>query len=159
MSGKWTHLIGKYPERKIALANLKENFQKLSMAELEEKVSRCYVRVQELKHEKAKAEQDYLAASEVLLELWGEDGTRSVKREHIGLLARHDDIRARINNMGAFKKWAAENGLGVLVQETVNANTLSSTMKALLQDGEDIPECISLFTQSRVNVTKPKGAT
>jgi len=158
MIGKWAHLVGKYPERKLALVNLKEGFQKLSMAELEEQVSKCSLLVKTLKHEKSKAEQDYLAASEVLIERWGEDGTRSVKREHIGLLARVDDIRARVKDMKAFKAWAADQGLEEIIQETVNANTLSSTVKALLQDGEDIPECISLFTQSRVNVTKPKGA-
>jgi hypothetical protein len=157
--GKWTHLIGQYPERKLALKDLKEKCVELSMEDLEKEVAKHHSKVQELKSQKALAEQEYLASSEALLERWGEDGTQSIKRDHLGLLVRNDDIRARIINMDEFKAWAAEKQLEGLVQETVNANTLSSTMKVLLQEGEDIPECISLFIQSRVTVTKPKGVT
>ena len=155
--GKWTHLLGQYPERKLALKNLKDKCQDMSMQELEKEVARHHARVKELKAQKALAQQEYVAASEVLLEVWEVDGTQSIKREHLGLLVRNDDVRASIKNMGEFKAWARENELGGIIQETVNANTLSSTMKTLLQDGEDIPDCISLFIQSRVNVTQPKG--
>jgi hypothetical protein len=155
--GKWTHLLGQYPERKLALKDLKEKCQKMTMDELEREVSKHHGRVKELKSQKSLAEQEYVAASEVLLERWADDGTQSIKREHLGQLVRTDDIRASIKDMAAFKQWAMEEQLEGLVQETVNANTLSSTMKVLLQEGKEIPECISLFIQSRVNVTKPKG--
>ena len=156
--GKWTHLIGQYPERKKALKDLKEKCEKMSMPELEKEVAKHHKKVKALKAEKALAGREYLAASEVLLERWEDDGTQSIKREGLGLLFRCDDVRADIVNMDEFKEWAEGEGLSDLVQETVNSNTLSSTVKTLLQDGEDIPECISLFTQSRVNVTQPKGA-
>jgi hypothetical protein len=155
--GKWTHLIGQYPERKLALKDLKEKCQKLSMDELEREVAQKQRRVKELKAEKALAEQEYVAASEALLERWSDDGTQSIKREHLGQLFRSDDVRARISDMVAFKEWAAAEQLEGLVQETVNANTLSSTMKVLIQEGKEIPECISLFIQSRVNVKTEGG--
>ena len=156
--GKWTHLIGQYPERKLALKDLRDKCAGMTMDELEREVAKHHKAVKLLKSQKALAEQEYVAASEVLLERWGDDGTQSIKRDHLGLLARTDDVRARITDMKAFKEWAQTKQLEGLVQETVNANTLSSTMKVLLQEGEDIPECISLFIQSRVNVTQPKGA-
>ena len=155
--GKWTYLIGQYPERKKALKNLKDICMALTEPELEKKVSKYSKRVKELKAEKALAEQEYVAAYEVLLERWKVNGTQSIKRDNLGLLVRCDDVRASIKDMDEFKEWAAENDLLGIVTETVNANTLSSTMKTLLQEGVDIPECISLFIQSRVNVTKPKG--
>ena len=155
--GKWTHLLGQYPERKLALKALKDKCQDMSMQDLEKEVAKHHKRVKELKAQKSLAEQEYVAASEVLLEIWEADGTQSIKREHLGLLVRNDDVRASIKNMDEFKAWARENELGGIIQETVNANTLSSTMKTLLQEGTDIPDCISLFIQSRVNVTQPKG--
>jgi hypothetical protein len=155
--GKWTHLLDSYPERKLALKSFKDLCLDMSMEELEREVARHHTDVKELKAKKSLSEQKYVAASEVLLERWREDGTQSIKREHIGLLVRNDDVRARIKDMKAFKEWAEQNDLGAIVTETVNANTLSSTMKTLLQEGVDIPDCISLFIQSRVNVTKPKG--
>ena len=155
--GKWTHLLGQYPERKLALKDLKEKCQGMTMEALEKEVAKHHSTVKELKSQKSLAEQEYLAASEVLLERWSDDGTQSIKREHLGLLVRNDDVRARITDMTEFKAWAAEHDLSGVIQETVNANTLSSTMKVLLQEGSEIPECISLFIQSRVNVTQPKG--
>ena len=155
--GKWTHLLGQYPERKLALKALKDKCVELSMEELEKEVSKHHRRVKELKAQKSLAEQEYVAASEVLLEVWEVDGTQSIKREHLGLLVRNDDVRARITDMRAFSRWAKKNDLHGIIQATVNANTLSSTVKTLLQEGVDIPDCISLFIQSRVNVTQPKG--
>tara|TARA_R110000772_G_scaffold267971_3_gene393583 strand:+ start:20367 stop:20846 length:480 start_codon:yes stop_codon:yes gene_type:complete len=156
--GKWTHLIGEYPERKLALKDLKDKCEAMSMDELEREVAQHHKRLKELKSEKSLVEQQYVAASEALVERWQEDGTQSIKREHLGLLVRNDDVRARIIDMDEFKAWAKENQLADLVQETVNSNTLSSTVKTLLGEGTEIPECISLFIQSRVNVTQPKGA-
>lgn len=156
--GKWTHLLDEYPERKLALKQLKDRCLELSMEDLEKEVAKHHKRTKALKAEKAQAEQEYVAASEVLLERWREDGTQSIKRDHLGLLVRHDDVRARVTDMRQFSRWAKKNDLHGIIQATVNANTLSSTVKTLLQEGVEIPDCISLFIQSRVNVTKPKGA-
>lgn len=152
--GKWTHLLGEYPARKAAIQALKDTCIAMTTKDLEKCVATRYDKAKSLKAQKAQADQEYLAASEVLLERWSDDGTQSVQRQHLGQLVRADDVRASIKDMDAFKEWAAEHGLGDLVQETVHANTLSSAMKTLLQEGADIPESVSLFIQSRVNVKK-----
>ncbi len=156
--GTWTHLLGKYPEKKIALDNLKKASEKLSMAQLEQVVSHRYQLVKELGQKKSVAYQEYIAASEVLLERWQDDDTQSVKRDHIGQLTRVDDVRASVNDIDVFKQWEKDQGLASLVQETVNKNSLSSVVKKMLENGDEIPACVSLFIQSRVKVTKPKGA-
>ena len=157
--GTWTHLLGKYPEKKKALDNLRKASEKLSMSQLEHLVSHRYQSVQELKQKKSVAEQEYIAASEVLLERWQDDNTESVKREHIGQLTRVDSVWANVTDIDVFKQCEKDEGLASLVQETVNTNSLSSVVRKMLEDGDEIPECVSLFIQSRVNVTKPKGAT
>lgn len=54
-----------------------------------------------------------------------------------------------------------EQGLGSIINETVNAKTLQSTMKALddeLPEGEDLPEdlakCLNIYSKLGINKTK-----
>lgn len=60
-----------------------------------------------------------------------------------------------------------EQGFGAIIKETVNANTLQSTMKAFeeeLPKGEDFPEelkkCLNIYSKIGINKTKAsKGAS
>lgn len=49
-------------------------------------------------------------------------------------------------------EWLIENGLGDIIQETVNARTLTATMKERLDSGEQIPEFINVTTKNRVGI-------
>jgi hypothetical protein len=51
-------------------------------------------------------------------------------------------------------EWLRENDLGSLIQETVNARTLSSAVKGLLEDGETIPEEMNVTIKKSVGMRK-----
>lgn len=154
--GKWSHLIGEYPEKREASLAEKAKFIDKDIHELESLAAEIYDKKKRLEREFNKAKTEYTAVSEVLLDKWKEKQTTGCRRDDIGMLSRSDEVYARIANMREFKEWAAANGLANMVQETVNAQSLSSTVKQLMLDGEEIPEGISVFTKSKVKVTKPK---
>ena len=81
-----------------------------------------------------------------------------MKRDYIGNLSRLDDVRASppLISMPS-RSGRRSKGWSHWSYETINANSLSSVMKKRLEDGEEIPECVKLFIQSRVSVTNPKG--
>jgi aspartate aminotransferase-like enzyme len=63
-------------------------------------------------------------------------------------------------NKEAAKEWLRKNGLGAIIQETVNASTLSATAKALLEEGKELdPDLFktTLMTTTSVTKVKPKG--
>ena len=60
--GRWTHLLGTYPEKKKALDKLKESAKKLTMSQLENMVSHRYKLLQDLKGQAAATKEEYTAA-------------------------------------------------------------------------------------------------
>ncbi len=154
--GKWSHLVGQYPERKTALKDLKQFFGDKTTEELEELVTGYYTEHKEVLRQAGELSNRYEACSELLVERWSADRINAKKRNDIGSLSRFDQVFARVTDMGVFKKWAAENGIGNLVQETVNHTSLTSTVKELIKDGNPLPEGIAVFTKSRI---KPVATT
>jgi len=49
-------------------------------------------------------------------------------------------------------QWLMNNGYDSIIQETVNANTLSAVMKEFIAEGGEIPECISIFTKKSIGI-------
>lgn len=63
-------------------------------------------------------------------------------------------------NKEAAKDWLRGNGLEAIIQETVNASTLSAVAKTLLEEGKELPQ--ELFKTTLMNTTsvtkvKPKA--
>lgn len=154
--GKWSHLVGQYPERKEALKTLLALYKDKTTDELEKLVEGFYREQKDLERQAKQLGNKYQACSELLVERWSEDKLNSKRRSDIGGLSRHDSLFARITDMKKFKVWAKENGIGNLVQETVNHNSLTSTVKELIKDGNKLPEGIGIFTKSAIRPTTTK---
>jgi hypothetical protein len=148
--GKWSHLVGNYPERKTALKDLKQFFADKTTEELEELVAAYYLEHKEVLRQAGELSNRYEACSELLVERWSEDRINAKKRNDIGSLSRLDQVFARVTDMKIFKTWAKENGIGNLVQETVNHTSLTSAVKEMIADGNPLPEGIAVFTKSRI---------
>ncbi len=155
--GKWTHLRGQYPEFKIAMVDLKEKVKLVPVDELETKVAELYLKKKRLEREKAVAENEYQAAQEVLLEHWKIKKTSQIKRDDLGTLTRTDDVHVTVKDEEALFKWLDENHLSNIKKTTVHHQTLNSTVKELLENGNPLPEGIKIFVKSNVRVTTPKG--
>jgi hypothetical protein len=151
--GKWSHLVGHYHEHKEALKTLLDLYEKTPTEELENLTAEFYREQKRLAREATEVGNKYQACSELLVERWSKDKLNAKKRSDIGNLSRHDSLFARITDMKVFKVWAQANGIGNLVQETVNANSLTSTVKELIKDGNQIPEGIGIFTKSSIRPT------
>jgi hypothetical protein len=148
--GKWSHLVGHYPERKTALKDLKSFFGDKTTEELEELVTGYYTEYKDLQRQAVEMCNRYEACSELLVAKWSVDRINAKKRNDIGSLSRLDQVFARVTDMPVFKKWAQENGIGNLVQETVNHTSLTSAVKELIADGNPLPDGITVFTKSRI---------
>lgn len=155
--GKWTKYRGEFPERLVALVDKKTIYQEYDIRKLEYKVAELDRLRKQLEQQKTDNQIELEAASEVLLQRWEVDGdTQQVKRESLGMLSRVDDLYVRVSNLDEFKQWAKDNNMANIVKETVNANTLTSSVKDLLADGNPIPEGVSIFTKSRIRASQPK---
>lgn len=54
--------------------------------------------------------------------------------------------------------WLRENGYGMLIKPTVNASSLSSTAKELIESGHELPEDLfRVHTKESISITKKKG--
>lgn len=151
--GKWSHLVGHYPERKTALVALKNFYADKNEEELEELVAHCYREQKRLEREAGEFGNKLEACSELLLEMWNEDRINAKKRSDIGNLSRYDSVHAHITDIKVFKEWAKSNGIGELIQETVNVNSLTSTIKEMIKDGSKLPEGVGVYTKSRIKPT------
>jgi len=155
--GIWSHLVGQFPERKTALKDLKDLYKDKEEDELEELVAHFYHEKKRLEREAASAGNRYEACSELLVTKWGANKINGKKRNDIGTLTRADQLFANVTDMATFKEWATKNGVGNLVQETVNHTSLTSTVKELIKDGAPLPEGIMIHTKSRIKpVATPK---
>lgn len=66
--------------------------------------------------------------------------------------------RASMVDKEAAKQWLKDNGLGDIVTETVNAQTLAATAKTLLEDGKELdPELFNVILVPTTSVTKIKA--
>ena len=79
----------------------------------------------------------------------------SVKIEGIGRMYLLSDYNMSIRKEQKEKavEWLIENGLGDIVQETVNASTLKATLKEVIANGTEIPEDlfnVSPFTRAQI---------
>lgn len=64
---------------------------------------------------------------------------------------------ASMKSQPACFEWLKKNGMGDLIQPTVNASTLSSAGKALLEEGKELDdELFECYFKSGVSVTKTK---
>jgi hypothetical protein len=151
--GAWSHLVGVYPERKTALKDLKDLYATKTAEELEELVAHYYREKKRLEREAGTMGNHYDACSELLVAIWGQNKLTGKKRNDIGTLTRNDSLFARVTDMSTFKEWATKNGIGNLVQETVNLSSLTSTVKEMITNGTPLPEGISIFTKSRIKPT------
>jgi len=59
-----------------------------------------------------------------------------------------------VKNRPTMFEWLRENDFGSLIQETVDARTLSSTVKGLLEDGETVPEEVNVTVKKSVGMRK-----
>lgn len=58
----------------------------------------------------------------------------------------------------AGKQWLIDNGLGDLVQDTVNAGTLTAVAKARLEENEPLPEeLFKMSTKASTSITAPRA--
>ena len=155
--GKWSHLRGTYPAREIAVHEKVSEYELKTTDELELTVAELDNK-RKILDQQAKDNQVNLdSAMQVLLKRWEDNGdTQQIKRESIGTLSRIDDIYVHVKDMDAFKAWALENGCEALVKETVNAKSLSTTIKDLLVEGIAIPESVGIFTKSRIRASNQK---
>lgn len=151
--GKWSHLIGQFPERKEALKDLKDLYADKTEEELEELVAKFYREKKDLERQATQASNKYEACSELLVDIWTKNKINSKRRNDLGTLSRNDQVFASIANMKEFKEWATSNGAGNLVRETVHQGSLTSTVKELIKDGNPLPEGINIFTKSRIKPT------
>ena len=153
--GKWSHLVGNYPERKTALRDLKVFFSDKTTEELEELVAGYYTEHKEVLRQAGELSNRYEACSELLVEQWRKERINAKKRNDIGSLSQSDPVFARVTDMSTFKKWAGENGIANLIQETVNHTSLTSAVKEMIADGNPLPEGIAVFTKSRIKPVAP----
>ncbi len=90
----------------------------------------------------------------------------SLKQETRYSKKSEEELQRLQNEEGiVFYEVLREQGLGDIIKETVNANTLQSTMKALVEElpeGEEMPEelakCLSIFPKMGVNKRKASKA-
>jgi len=156
--GKWSHYRDKFPVRAVALDEHKEKFENLATEDLEYALSRIDKRKKEIDDLKAENQVQLDAVIEVLLKRWEESGdTQQVKRQALGMLSRVDDIHVRVSDLAAFKQWARDNDMMSIIKETVNASTLTSSVKDLLVDGNPIPDGVTIFSKSRIRATQPNN--
>ena len=155
--GKWSHYRDKYPSRNEALDDRKVRYTAMSTYDLEFMVAELDKLRKKFDKDKGDNQIELDAATFILLERWEAEGdTQQVKRDALGMLSRVDDIHVRVSDLQAFKDWANENHMMSIVKETVNASSLTSAVKDLLQDGNPIPEGVSIFSKSRIRASQPK---
>jgi hypothetical protein len=85
-----------------------------------------------------------------------EDGIAILKVEGVGRCNLTGDLQATIpsdRKDDAFQ-WLRDTGRGDVIQETVNSSTLKAMVKAMMQGGEDVPDCFRVHTFSRASITK-----
>ena len=49
-------------------------------------------------------------------------------------------------------EWLQNNGFESIIQETVNANTLSAIMKEFIAEGGETPECIPIYVKKSIGI-------
>ena len=79
----------------------------------------------------------------------------SVKIEGVGRVYLLSDYNMSIKkgHKPEAVEWLIENGLGDIIQETVNASTLKATLKGVIAQGTEIPEKffnVSPFTRAQI---------
>lgn len=155
--GKWSHYRGKYPARTVSLEQHRKVYEDLTEEELEYLVVGLDKEKREIKDKKLKNQLLLDAATEVLLDKWEHNGdTHQVKREALGMLSRVDDLFVKVSDMDSFKAWAGRKGMGNIVKEQVNTNSLTAVVKDILTDGDPVPEGVEIYTKSRIRTTQPK---
>jgi len=125
---------------------------------LTEMGERLFTLKQSEKHAKENYEEikaDRMQAEETLCAQLEAVGIESFKTNR-GTFYTKTNIYASISagNRPVMFEWLRENDLGSLIQETVNARTLSSTVKGLLEDGETIPEEVNVTIKKSVGMRK-----
>ena len=82
-----------------------------------------------------------LMAKKLLPEAFEREGIKNLKTLSGQKISISESVYANVSkeNKFAAHEWLREHGHDDLIQETVNANSLRSRIKGLLEDGEDVP--------------------
>lgn len=86
-----------------------------------------------------------------------DEGIQNMKVDGVGRVALSSGLYASIkpDQKGAAYEYLTDTGHGDIITNTINAQTLAATIKAMIQKGEEVPE--ELFTVTpwtRASVTK-----
>lgn len=92
----------------------------------------------------------------VIPEFMDEEGTTSMTYEGIGRVNVIDDISLKTNDKEGLKEWLREVDLDDLIQETVNAQTLSAALRKRLKDNKSMPpsEVVTVTPIARAQITR-----
>ena len=63
-------------------------------------------------------------------------------------------VHASMRDPEAVLQWLREIGLGGLIQETVNRQTFEAQVRRLLEEGEDIPDCVNIYEKPVLQVRR-----
>jgi hypothetical protein len=104
---------------------------------------------------KITAEFDFLRNIKIP-QVFEDQGLQIVKVEGVGRCNLTGDLQVTIPaaNKDEAYTWLRDTGRGDLITETINSSTLKAMTKALMQAGEEVPECFRVHTFTRASITK-----
>lgn len=84
-----------------------------------------------------------------------EDGVERVSYEGIGRVNLTADMFVSTRDKNGLYLWLENNGLGDIIQPSVNASTLKAFIKGRMKDGKEVPaEFVNITPVTRASITK-----
>ena len=143
-------------ERMIGSQNLARNCEDMGLTERIQALQRLkdlYESADRIKKELGKSYD--VARKEVVTEAMEEGDLSSVRVGGVGNVLLRDDMYVSVSDKLALQQWLEGIGAEDLIQETVNAQQLKSTLKRRMQEGGDLPEhCVKITPYTMAVITK-----
>jgi hypothetical protein len=137
-------------QRREAVDALVNRYQTESDEELCRMISELNNEKERLKNELQQVSERLEAVGQTLDTRWEPLGISSIEVDGV-TYSREMKIHASVANKEVYFAWLRENGMEVLIQETVAAKTTEALVKERLEDGHDVEHMgLSLFYKSVV---------
>ena len=95
-------------------------------------------------------------SSTLVPEAMGAAGFTTVNHPAVGRVSISSRVSASMVEKYGAMLWLRTHGLGDLIIETVNSNTLSAQARAMLEAGDELPpEYFNISTKTYTSITKP----
>lgn len=101
----------------------------------------------------ADASKEHEAVKAELIKFLVDNGKPNVEYEGLGKasLTTHFSATVEEEHREKFREWLREKGYGAIIKEAIDYRTLSSTIKEMLKEGEDIPEYVKQSEFSNIS--------